>query len=141
MLNSIISGICEKLNEVFGDDVRIYKDEVKQGLQEPCFFVQLVAPTNTQQLGNRYYRKNLFGIQYIPKSETRSECSSVQDKLYLALEYITVGGDLWRGTEMRGELTDGILTFFVNFDSTVYKAVNSDPMEDLENTNIDVKGV
>ena len=154
MLNSIVSGICEKLNEAFGDGCTIYKEQVAQGLCEPCFFVQLVAHSAARQLGNRYFRENLFCIQYFPasKSESNSECADAQDRLYLALEYITAsagssggtgssgGSDLWRGTEMRGEITDGILNFFVSFNSTVYKTVDNDPMEALENPNINVKG-
>jgi hypothetical protein len=142
MLNSIISGICTKLNEAFGDDYTIYKEQVAQGLKEPCFFVQIVEPTNTQQLGNRYFRENLFCIQYFPISENApiAECLSVQDDLFLALEYIMVGEDLQRGEKMRGEFSDGVLNFFVEFNMFVYKTEDLDPMEELEQTNIITKG-
>ena len=38
MINKIIDGICEKLNESFGDGYEVYTELKNQGLKEPCFF-------------------------------------------------------------------------------------------------------
>ena len=113
------------------DGIEVITEQVKQGLTEPCFLVSLVNPTNKQVLGNRYYRTNLFSIQYIPQSTTdaRSECYEVQDALFEALEYITVSGDLVRGTEMKGEFIDEVLIFLVNYNMFIYRETENDPME------------
>jgi hypothetical protein len=142
MLDKIIDVISEKLNEAFGEDFKIYTEEVKQGLTEPCFFIQLVTPTNTQVLGKRYFRQNLFDIQYFPqsKNEPKAECLRVQDDLFLALEYINVGEDLQRGEKMRGEFADGVLNFFVEYNMFVYKTEEQDPMEELDLNDIIAKG-
>ena len=42
MYNDILDAVTRKLNELFGDDYEIYTDPVKQGLTEPCFFVQIL---------------------------------------------------------------------------------------------------
>jgi hypothetical protein len=133
VIQSIIDGVVAALLDAF-PDVTVYDEQVKQGLKEPCFIVQIVNPTNEQFLGNRYFRTNLFSVQYIPKSTTdaKAECNRVTDVLFQALEYITVGGDLQRGEKMRGEYFDGVLTFFVNFNMFVKIEPELDPMETLK---------
>jgi hypothetical protein len=141
MIQSIVDGISEKLNSAFGDEYKIYTESVKQGLKEPCFFIQLVNPVNRRELGRRFFRENLFCIQYFPKSRDapKSECYQMQDDLFIALEYITVDGDLQRGIRMRGEFVDGVLTFFINYNLYVMMTEETTPMEFLEKT-ITTKG-
>ena len=134
MLNDIVDGISEKLNETFGDDYEIYTEQVKQGLQEPCFTVSCISPASMQVIGNRYLRRNLFSVKYFPQDSTnaKSEYLDVQDKLFLALEYITAGGDLMRGTDMNGQFVDGVLVFMVNYDFFVRGIIENEPIETLE---------
>ena len=141
MLDKIVDGISEKLNSAFGDDFTIYTEQIKQGLKTPCFFIQLVSPANIKLVGNRYMRENLFDIHFFPASnEPNAECYQMQDSLYLALEYITVDGDLLRGIRMRGEFVDGVLHFFVNYNMIVLKVEELTLMEILEIPNINLKG-
>jgi len=142
MLNKIVDGISEKLNSAFGDEYKIYTESVKQGLTEPCFFIQLLNPANVKQVGERHFRENLFCIQYFPKSRDapKAECYKVQDAMFLALNYIMVGGDLQRGVKMRGEFINGVLNFFVNYNMFVIITEDFLPMEILENTQIRLKG-
>lgn len=132
MIQDILDGVVAALLEAF-PGVKVYTEQVKQGLKEPCFILRLLNPTSEQFFGNRYYRTNLFSVQYIPESTTdaKAECYDVNDRLFQALEYITVGGDLQRGTSMRGEYFDGVLTFFVNFNTFIKFNVKLDPMEEL----------
>lgn len=141
MINKIIDGICEKLNESFGDGYEIYTELKNQGLKEPCFSVMCVNPINNQVIGNRYFRNNLFSILYFPASkEPKAECNTVLEKLYLALEIIkiketlpdeSIKESLVRGTNMRGELVDGVLNFLVNFNLFVYKVEDADLMDEM----------
>lgn len=142
MINKIIEGICEKLNESFGDGYELYTELKNQDLKEPCFSVMCVNPISNQVVGNRYFRNNLFSILYFPASkEPKNECNTVLENLYLALETITVKEKLLveetvkeslvRGTNMRGELVDGVLNFLVNFNMFVYKVENADLMEEV----------
>jgi len=141
MINKIIDGICEKLNESFGDGYEIYTELKNQDLKEPCFSVMCVNPINNQVIGNRYFRNNLFSILYFPASkEPKAECNTVLEKLYLALETIkiketlpdeSIKESLVRGTNMRGELVDGVLNFLVNFNLFVYKVEDADLMEEV----------
>lgn len=141
MINKIIDGICEKLNESFGDGYEIYTELKNQGLKEPCFSVMCVNPISNQVIGNRYFRNNLFSILYFPASKKpKAETNAVLESLYLALETVTiketlpddtVKESLVRGTNMRGELVDGVLNFLVNFNMFVYKVEDADLMEEV----------
>lgn len=52
------------------------------------------------------------------------------------LEYIAVGGDLLRGSNMRYEVVDGVLHFFVNYDLHVLR-VPDVPEESMESITIE----
>lgn len=142
MVNDLIDGISIKLNQVFGDGKRIYSESVKQGLQEPCFFIAVLNPLQTQVIGNRYFRQQPFDIHYFPAvQDNNNELQEMASDLFIALEYITlVNGDLVHGKEMRYEVVDGVLHFFVDYNMYVRKIeVPADDMETLT-VNNDVKG-
>ena len=133
MISKIVDGICIALNAEFGDTYKIYTESIEQGLQEPCFSVLCVNPTNELFLGKKYFRQNLFCIQYFPSSNDKyEECMEVLERLYDCLEIISVGDDSQRGTQMHGEVVDGVLNFFVNYDMFVYRVESVDDMETLE---------
>ena len=135
MIQKITDGIIAVLLEAF-PDITVYAEQVKQGLVDPCFIVRCLTPRNEKFLGNRYYRENLFTVQYIPESDTdaQAECYAVNEILWQILEYIKVDGDLLRGTGMRSEYNDGILTVMVNYNMFVYVVAvpGSDGIELME---------
>ena len=141
MINKIIDGICTAINAEFGAIYEIYTENIEQGLKEPCFSILCLNPTIEQFLGKRYFRTNQFCIHYFPKSsERRYECNQVAERLFECLEFITVNGDLKRGTSFHSEISDGVLSFFVNYDMFVYKhEETTEHMETLEHKS-DVKG-
>lgn len=141
MINSIIDAVCVRLDGAFGDGYRIYTEHVEQGLQEPCFFVSCINPRNKPMVGNRYLRSNLFCIQFIPTDEEpKAQCNAVLERLYDALGLIDVEG-LVMGTGMHGEIVGGVLSFFVNYDFFVRKAVQEVPaMGEMTYINTKMKG-
>ena len=141
MINSIITAISVALNAEFGNEYTIYTEEVKQGLEEPCFFIAFINPTNRLFRGKRYFRANQFALQYFPANtdRAREECNAVAERLYCCLEYISVAGDLTRGTQMHFEVIDGVLNFFVNYDMFIYRLEDTPIMEELSE-NVSLKG-
>lgn len=136
----IVDGICKALSEEFGSDYEIYTEDVHEGLVEPCFTVRLLKPSQEQFLNNRYYQTHLFCIHYFPKSDdANDECFDVSDRLNECLEYITVDGDLIRGTNMNSEMTDGVLSFFVNYDMFVIKKRDEVPVMETYTQTTSVK--
>lgn len=132
MLNETITGLAQKLDQLFGYE--IYWDEVEQGLNEPCFLIVCLSGSHEQEIDTLYERKQAFDIHYFPQAhKPTQEINSVIDALNMELEYITVDGNLVRGSKMRHEVIDGVLHFFVNYNVRIRKVVEPDPyMEDLE---------
>lgn len=141
MINKLIGSISIILNNEFGDNYEIFTESVEQGLKEPCFFIKCLKTTNSHYINNKYERIHLFCIQYFPStSEKNYECNEVQERLNQCLEYIQVGEDLTRGTKMHGEMIDGILNFFINYDFYILKQVTTEErMSVIQNKSI-VKG-
>lgn len=136
MINKIIDGISISLNAEFGDNYKIYTESIEQGLKEPCFSIICVNPTNELFRGKKYFRKNLFCIQYFPKGEDKySECMDALERMFDCLEVINVGEDPQRGTSMHGEVVDQVLNFFVSYDMFVYKVESTDSMETMDLTS------
>ena len=137
MINEIIQAISIALDDELNknsDVYEIYTEEIKQGLQEPCFFIKCIAPTKSVFLGNRYKVTNQFCIQYFPtEGHEQSECNDMMETLNDILEYVTADTDLLHGTNMHGEVVDGVLHFFVNYDFFTYKEKQSEePMESID---------
>lgn len=131
MINSIIAAISVALNNEFG--YKNHMEEIKQDLVEPCFFIQCLNPTTELFLGKRYFRQNLFCIQYFPKGEDKQrECNETADRMVWCLEYITVGGQKMRGTKMKHNVAGGVLNFFLNYDCFVYRVGTDEAMETLQ---------
>lgn len=142
MINTLIASISIVLNAEFGDRYKIHREAKKQGLKEPCFFIQCLNPTEKLFFGKRYFRQNQFCIQYFPEDEIHGnqECCSVAERILSCLEYLNVCGDSVMGTKMRYEVADGILHFFVNYDLFVYKVVESAPALESISSETHVKG-
>lgn len=123
VVNRIISAISTAIFTEFGEGYEVYKESVPQDLQEPCFSVMSLNPTNDQFLGKRYFRQNLCCIQYFPATnKPKQECNGVTERLYDCLEIIYLDKTIpTRGTQMNAEFNDGVLSFFVNYDMFVYK--------------------
>lgn len=128
MINKINSGISAAIGSEFGDGYDIHKESVEQGLEAPCFSILCLNPKVEQFLGKKYFRTNQFCVHYFPSTaERNAECHATAERLFNALEYITVDADLCRGTEMHYEINDGVLSFFVNYDMFVYKKEEDAP--------------
>ena len=141
-LSAINDGISKKLNETFGDEYTIYPEEVRQGLERPCFFIKLLKPSNMIERDRTYSRDNSYCIHFFPKSTNapKAECYQMLDSLYMALEYIEVDGNLVRGTGMLGEFHDEILQFYVDYNVRVRKVYDPILMGCLETIEFRTKG-
>ena len=132
MIQEIINGISIAINNAFGDDYDIYTESIEQGLKEPCFFITSISPSREQFLGKRYFSKNTFCIHYMPKNNKNEECIQVSEKLFDILEVINTELGFIRGTNLRTEIADGMLHFFVNYNVFSYKATEQEEMDSLE---------
>ena len=130
--NDIIDGVSIKLNELFGDKYTIYTNNVKQGLQFPCFFIGTLPSNKKKLIGNRYENELNLVIHSMLEKENLEEFNNISDKLY-ELEYITLlNGDILKGYEMKTEVSDGVLLFFITYKFFTYKEITkTNDMEEI----------
>ena len=137
MIDSIISGISNALYEVFEYDN--FKNEILQNLNPPCFYISCIEPKTKKYISKRYLRKNHFVIQYFPHTDDRKgECYGVGEKMFECLEVIHVDDFLLRGTDMKFEIVDGVLHFFVDYNAFVRKTEPKYAMKGMK-TKVQVK--
>lgn len=135
MVNEILYAVTNRLNELY-PEYPIYTDGVGQGIEEPCFFVNLLEPSRKPMLGGRSFQQNGFCIQYFPEDlPQRSEkLNAVADCLMDEMEFITLqDGSQLRGSGCSYRVTDGVLSFFVNYNLfLVRKAEKEETMKEIE---------
>lgn len=135
MINDIMNAISIKLYEVFGDGYKIYLNDVQQGLTEPCFLITVVDYSKEPLLKSRSKRLIPFDILFFP-NKGKSQCYEVADQMMNELDMITLlNGDMMHGTEMRAEIVDDVLHFFVNYNFMA--TVENEPLDSME--SIDIK--
>lgn len=134
IVNEIVEGVSRRLNETFGGGYRIYQNDVRQGLLEPCFFLAVLAPSQQPYLGRRRKVTVPLDVHFFPEDEgDNRELTRVGDLLFSALEFIstTDGVDLFRGRQMRYEIQDGVLHFFVTYAVILNEIREEETMEIL----------
>ena len=80
MINEIMDAIAIKLHEVYGDEYEIHQNDIKQGLQEPCFLITLIDSEKENLLNLRSKRLLPFDILFF-SSSGKNQCHSVSDTL------------------------------------------------------------
>lgn len=138
MVLDVMNAISVRLYEEFEGAYPIYGDaDVLQNFNVPCFFIALLAPEQSPFPSGRYYRRQPFMVHFFPeKEEDRAELMDIGDRLFPALEYITMAnGDILRGTDMGYEIQDGKLFFQVSYNMFLrYEPEETDEMETLKYT-------
>lgn len=123
-INSLRDGVIVALKSAY-PSVKVYGEEIKQGLVGPCFFVKILTAEQDREVDRRYLRQHSFDVHYF--SKTNEDMHNVAEILYASLEYISADGKLYRGQRMRNEIVDGVLHFFVDYDFHVIKPKQVDP--------------
>lgn len=134
MLNEIIKGISMALNNAFGDGYKVYQNDVKQGLKEPCFLISVLKPELSPLIGRRFLMREPLDIHYFPANpRNHAEMITVAETMMEVLEVVTLpDGAPIRGTSMNYEIVDDVLHLFVNYNHIVIRSTEEITMETLE---------
>lgn len=131
MINKIISAICTALYNEFGYEV--YKERIEQGLEEPCFFVQSINPSNVPTITGRRRKEYQYSVTFFPERKKAYEAiNSAVERLYKILEVITVDGVKIRGKGITTAVTDDVLTFVITYDFFEVSPGDDDSMSDYD---------
>lgn len=113
-IKEIINGISQKIYGFYEGLYDIYVEDVEQGLQIPCFMINLISSDIRMILKPRYKFESVFDVIYF--GDGYKDCMDRGSELYDILEYITINNkDLIRGTKMNMDIIKNILHFRVNY--------------------------
>ncbi len=134
----IIDAIIRKLNNYF-PNMDIYGDEIKQGFNEPCFFIQQLSRPRKKEIQS-YQNTENFDIQHFlddDEDDKNKQYMEMGEDLLNKLEYIELDcGRKIRGTQMSYEIRDGVLHVYITY---IYYSRVVDSVDKME--NIDVEGM
>jgi hypothetical protein len=134
-MKDIKDGIIKRLDE-FRPNIPKYDEQIKQGFDEPAFFVLQIDGAQQKEIDRKYKRSAMYDIHYFPDSRgltEKSDCQSMAELLYGELEYIQGEGGKYRGLRMKHEVVADVLHFFISFDVRLIKSKAIDPkMQTLE---------
>ena len=134
MINDIVTGISQKLDSGFGDKYTIYSEDIKQDLEEPCFFIGVLSSGQDKQMRRTYKKTIDFDIHYFSDKEdnVNSDCLEKADELYSTLEYIEIYGQKYRALKMKHEVVDDVLHFMLQFNYNIIEIIKYAKMKTLE---------
>ena len=113
-IKEIINGISKKIYGFYEGLYDIYVEDVEQGLEVPCFMINLISSNIRMILKPRYMFESVFDVIYF--GEGYKDCMDRGSELYDILEYITINDkDLIRGTKMNMDIIKNILHFRVRY--------------------------
>lgn len=139
MINEIITGISRTIDSVFNNEsdiYAIYDEKVEQGLQEPCFLIQIVNAMNEPLLYLRSKRTYDFDVIYISKNKSSNELLDIGEKLISALNWITLlNGNKLMAFEKHYEIVDDVLHFFVTYPAVMRENEEKIPMDNYSLDN------
>lgn len=141
MVKAIIDGISNALYENF-KGVTIYSESVEQGLEEPCFFIKTLNPSEIPLVGVRAFRLVPIDVHYFPDSEKEgyAEMESVASELYAILRRIKlVDGSLIGGWNLNHRIEDGVLHFFVEYKPPIRYITDPDELQEKLTHEIEVE--
>lgn len=131
MISEIITAISLRLNEVY-PNITVTMEQVEQGLQEPCFFIEVLEPIRTPLVGQRWQQDTLVDIHLFDSEAENIQFYTIAEELFAYLEYITLpDGNMLRGTSMHFAVNDGVLHFFVTYTVFLYRKKEKEQMEVL----------
>ncbi|MEC0310181.1 hypothetical protein P4H67_25840 [Paenibacillus lautus] len=124
--NDVRYALHDALDTAF-PDIPISGEEIKQDLDPPRFFVRLLEPAHTQELGRRYRRDHPFVVRYFAPGRSNEEMYSMAEKLTTVLKWINVGSRRCPGQSMYFQIIDEVLHFFVTYSLLVWEQPPNDP--------------
>ncbi|RJX40873.1 hypothetical protein D3P09_02285 [Paenibacillus pinisoli] len=119
-INDVRYAVNRALDDAF-PDVAISGEEIKQMPGPPHFFVRLLEPAHTQELGRRYRRDHPFVVRYFSPERANDDMYNMAEQMTAALKWISIGGGKCPGKGMRFQIIDEVLHFFVSYTLLVWE--------------------
>ena len=133
MVNKILNAVTKQLGTTFGTGYHYYIEDVKQGLQKPCFTADLLLPLQRSKSPVLYDRTMPLVLHYFSDSKTniKKDCYAMGERVVECLEYLPFEGSLIRGEDISWQIVDDVLQVFITYKFTTRKITEEVFIEEL----------
>lgn len=127
MVNSILNAVTKQLGTTFGTSYHYYVENVEQGLEKPCFTVDVITPLQRSKSSVLYDRTMPIVIHYFADSEIdiKTKYYSMSEQIVECLEYLPFNETLLRGEDISWQIVEDVLQVFITYRFTT-KRVTGD---------------
>ena len=134
MVNQIIEGVASSLYESLGEGYTIFRHDLRQGLEPPCFLILAVGPSLDPQPNNVDRLTVPLDISFFPEDGgDNTGMYQVGLKVMEAAELIPLTKDKrLRGLRRSMDIVDGVLHVAVTYEVFLRKVEEVDPMKTLD---------
>lgn len=131
MVTELKTLIIQQIKQVFGVEITVYDEPVRQGLKTPAFLVLIINDSQERKLGAMSQRDYAVNVTYYP-SDTRnvhSECDKVSQTFKDEFRYI---GNKFHVHKLNAEKVDGTLVLTFNVRMLVKEIFDETKMQTLQ---------
>ncbi len=134
MVNKIVEGAASALYEAMGEGYAIYRNDLRQGLEPPCFLILSVGPSLAPQPSGIKLLTVPLDISCFPSdSGDNAEMQRTGLTVMDAVELIPLSEEkMLRGLRRSMEIVDGVLHISVTYEVFLRNVPDVDPMEVLD---------
>lgn len=135
MVNSILNAVTKQLGTTFGKPYHYYKEDVEQGLKEPCFTVGCLLTTQRSKSPILYDRTMPVVVHYFSDSENeiKENCYNMSEQLIECLEYLPFKDTILRGEDISYQMVENVLQVFVTYKFTTKRITATETsMENID---------
>ncbi len=110
-------------------DIPVAGEEAEQPESAPRLYVTLPGGTHTQEMGRRFRRGISVAVRYTPSgSSPNADMYAMGEQLALELHQISLSGRPLAGRDIRFEIVEGALLFYVTYQFVAALQTPEDPV-------------
>jgi hypothetical protein len=110
--NAVRDAVVNTLHIAF-PNIRIFDERIKQGLNEPCFYVKVVDVAKMYKLNLQEYRTMLFDIHYF--ADTYEEAHNMGESLFNVFSDFDLNQSNLITSRQDYNIVDDVLHFFIEY--------------------------
>lgn len=138
MVNKLLNAVTKQLGTTFGTGYHCYVENVEQGLQKPCFTVDMLIPLQRSKSSVLYDRTMPIVIHYFSDSKTnvKKNYYDMGERVVECLEYLPFENTILRGEDISWQIVDDVLQVFATYEFTTKKVTEAEDVFDDITTSI-----
>lgn len=133
--NDVISIISKAISTAF-PAVKVYKENIKQGFDNPAFYIAEINHSHTPLLGRASRKRYSMSVKYYPDEnnidEVKQELHGVAAQLPDILEIMNYSGKTIKAYNMESRIEDDILHFMFDVRIKMLKPKDTNKFGPLE---------